>query len=146
MTDCDDFNQKLNKHRAVVAKANALNKTAVFDALAAAGITDVVVGFDGEGDSGQIESVAARSGETYRELPTTAVTLASTQWGADDITTRKMPLNEAVEELCYGYPEQEHGGWPKPPECWITRSPRRKEACHERRTLHRDRRQALSLA
>jgi hypothetical protein len=111
MTDFDDFEQKLKHHRATVAKANDMNKAAVFDALSAAGITEVVVGFDGEGDSGQIESVAARSGQTSSELPTTAVTIASTQWGADDITAREMPLSEAVEALCYGYLEQEHGGW-----------------------------------
>jgi len=111
MSNFDDFEQKLNQHRATTAKANALNKTAVFDALSAAGITEIVVWFDGEGDSGQIQSVAPRSGQTPSELPTTAVTIASTEWGADDITTREMPLPEAIEELCYGYLEQEHGGW-----------------------------------
>jgi hypothetical protein len=35
------------------------NKTALFDALAAAGITHVAVNFDGYGDSGQIEHVEA---------------------------------------------------------------------------------------
>jgi hypothetical protein len=55
--------------------------------------------------------VAARVGEICTKLPKTTVTLASTQWGADDITTREMPLPEAVEELCYVYLEQEHDGW-----------------------------------
>ena len=111
MSTFDDSEQKLNKHRTTMAKANTMNKAAVFDALSAAGITEIVVWFDGEGDQGQIQSVAARSGQTPSELPTIAVTLASTAWGADDITTREMPLPEAAEELCYGYLEQEHGGW-----------------------------------
>jgi hypothetical protein len=111
MIDADDFNRKLNQHRAAVTKVNAQNKAALFDALSVAGVTDVVVSFDGCGDSGQIESVEARCGDTSTELPTTAVTLASTHWGTDDITSREMPLPEAVEQLCYGYLEQEHGGW-----------------------------------
>ena len=53
MIDADDFNRKLKQHRAAVAKANALNKAAVFDVLSAAGITQIDVTFDGEGDSGQ---------------------------------------------------------------------------------------------
>jgi hypothetical protein len=111
MIDADDFNRKLNQHRTAVAKVNAQNKAKVFDALSAAGVTGVVVSFDGEGDSGQVQSVAARSGETPAELPTTTVTLADAHWGNDDITSREMPIPEAVEELCYGYLEQEHGGW-----------------------------------
>jgi hypothetical protein len=111
MFDADDFNRKLNQHRAAVAKVNAQNKAAVFKVLSAAGITRIDVTFDGEGDSGQIQEVAAFSGETSAELLTNTVTLASTHWGADDITIREMPLPEAIEELCYGYLEQEHDGW-----------------------------------
>jgi hypothetical protein len=111
MFDTNDFNRKLKQHRAAVSEVNAQNKAAVFEVLSAAGITRIDVTFDGEGDSGQIQEVAAFSGETSDELPTTVVTLASTQWGADDTTTREMPLPEAVEELCYGYLEQKHDGW-----------------------------------
>ena len=88
-----------------------VNKAAVFALLSPAGITQIDVTFDGEGDSGQIQEVAALSGETSAELPTTVVTLASTEWGSDEITTREMPLPEAVEQLCYGFLEQEHDGW-----------------------------------
>lgn len=38
-------------------EAMPANKTALFDALATAGITRVVIVFDGAGDSGQIEDV-----------------------------------------------------------------------------------------
>jgi len=40
-----------------VAKVNELNKSILFEALAAAGLTLVEVEFDGEGDSGQIEGI-----------------------------------------------------------------------------------------
>ena len=47
-----------------------LNKAALFDALAAEGITSVVVTFDGSGDSGQIEEITAFSGENeLSDLP-----------------------------------------------------------------------------
>ncbi len=40
------------------------NKTALFDALATANITAVVVTFDGYGDSGQIENIEAKEVST----------------------------------------------------------------------------------
>ncbi|OZA04478.1 MAG: hypothetical protein B7Y02_16365, partial [Rhodobacterales bacterium 17-64-5] len=46
------------------AELRPANKDRLFDALTAAGISHVTVTFDGEGDSGQIESIAAWSGET----------------------------------------------------------------------------------
>ena len=53
----EDFAQFYAAHRAALAKANERNKTVLFDALASFGIRRVVVQFDGEGDSGQINSV-----------------------------------------------------------------------------------------
>ncbi len=41
----------------------------LFDALARAGITSVIVNFDGYGDSGQIEQVEVRAGDATAELP-----------------------------------------------------------------------------
>src|SRR3546814_2923216 len=52
-----------------------VNKTALFDVLAAAAVTTVVVSFDGYGDSGQIESVEARAGDDVVDLP--AITVKS---------------------------------------------------------------------
>lgn len=58
-------------------EARPANKAAILAALAAAGITSVVVTFDGSGDSGQIEGVDARIGDTATELPATDVEIAS---------------------------------------------------------------------
>ena len=41
------------------ANANRLNKKIVFAALCDAGTTKVVIGFDGETDSGQIDGISA---------------------------------------------------------------------------------------
>ena len=53
------------------------NKDRLFDGLSAAGITHVTVTFDGEGDSGQIESVAAWSGETVVDFPAVEIPYAA---------------------------------------------------------------------
>jgi len=82
------------------------------DTTVAAGITDAIVDFDGEGDSGQIDSVTAQSDGRTAELPDTQVTIHTVTWGRE-ITcgTRDCGLSDAVVELCYGFLEHEHGGW-----------------------------------
>src|SRR3546814_3399402 len=57
-----------------------VNKTALFDVLAAAAVTTVVVSFDGYGDSGQIESVEARAGDDFVDLPAITVTQGAALW------------------------------------------------------------------
>jgi len=37
--------------------------------------------------------------------------LRLTRFGSAKVTTHETSLRDAVEELCYGYLEQEHGGW-----------------------------------
>jgi hypothetical protein len=53
MRDIDEFMASYQNHQKALAEANAINKNAAFDALAAAGIATVNVESDGEGDSGQ---------------------------------------------------------------------------------------------
>jgi hypothetical protein len=110
MTDTD-FTARYQRHTQALSQANALNKTAVFDALAAAGITTVTVHFNGESDSGQIEDVAAYAKEEDARIPSTPITLHSANWGAPELTSSARSLKEAVEDLCYDYLSQEHGGW-----------------------------------
>jgi hypothetical protein len=86
------------------------NKAAIMAALAVAGVTSVVVPFDGYGDEGQIESIEARAGETTIELPASVVLIVD----ADDESVKpaaETPLAEAIETLCYDCLEQTHGGW-----------------------------------
>jgi hypothetical protein len=94
------------------------NKAAVMATLAAAGITSVVVEFDGCGDEGQIESIVATSGEVTVQLPGGCVAIVDPD---DEGTTSSdeeaaesdgdTPLTEAIETLCYDLLEQEHNGW-----------------------------------
>src|ERR1022692_4551126 len=94
------------------------NKAAIMDALAAAGITFVVVTLDGNGDEGQIESIEARAGETTVELPAGLCltvdsdhedTIPSAEGAAE--SNGDTSLAEAIEQLCYDLLQQEHEGW-----------------------------------
>lgn len=111
MTDFESFRSSYEQHGEAVAKANALNRVVVFDALAAAGITAVTVHFDGEGDSGQIDDITAHAGDRLIPLPATVLTIHTAEWNRNDLPVREQSLSEAVEHLCYGFLEQEHGGW-----------------------------------
>ena len=56
------------------------NKDRLFDGLMTVGITHVTVTFDGAGDSGQIESIGAWSGETAVDFPATEIAYAALTW------------------------------------------------------------------
>ena len=112
MSDLNDVAAAYKQHQQLLAQANALNKTAVFDALAAAGISSVIVTFDGEGDSGQIEEYRCYKGDAADASRTTTIELQQAAWSTGrDSTAGISPLREAIETLCYDYLEQEHGGW-----------------------------------
>lgn len=98
-------------HDALSAKLRERNKTALFDALRAAGIGKVVVSFDGYGDSGQIESLEAMAGDEVVALPSDAVDIGITIWGQAEGEMRSMSLREAIEQLCYNCLEETHSGW-----------------------------------
>ncbi len=112
MTDTDNFETAHNRHDEPLKNAIELNKTAVFDALATANIDSVVVDFDGEGDEGQLDNVAAyRNGEPL-PLPAISLTLRRTNgMGSGELMPVETPLCEAIETLCYDYLSQEHDGW-----------------------------------
>ena len=87
------------------------DKAAVMHALAAAGVTSVVVNFDGNSDSGQIESLEARAGEITVELQAIQVLMLEE---SDDETAQhetSIPLVEAIETLCYEYLAEKYEGW-----------------------------------
>src|SRR5690606_6849491 len=61
-----------------------LNKGVLLDALASAGVTHVVVTFDGYGDSGQIENVEVRSGDYAIPMPERTIETAEALWGQSE--------------------------------------------------------------
>lgn len=111
MTDYTDILQSYERERAVAATANALNKTLVFDALVAAGVTHLTVEFDGEGDGGQIDEVSPMAGELPVDLPSTSVATHSIALDRQTLTTSEQTLRGAIEHLCYAFLEEKQAGW-----------------------------------
>lgn len=98
-------------HQTLSTTAMAQNKEALFAAMRAVGITEIIVTFDGAGDSGQIEDIDARRGDAVVPMPDTEITLAQVSWGVSEISTTTMSLSAAVETLAYDLLSDSHGGW-----------------------------------
>ena len=107
----DPWQQQERELARITKEVLLVNKTALFDALAAAGITTVFVNFDGCGDSGQIEMLEAKAGDDVIPLPTVQIEIASAVWGSATIDRQTRPLEEAIEILVYDVLNETHGGW-----------------------------------
>lgn len=104
----------LMKERARIALSEALrpgNKAALFDALAAAGITSVLVHFDGYGDSGQIEDIDLMAGDQPAALPTQNIELASVAHDGKEIERHTRSVRDAIEGMTYDFLQETHCGW-----------------------------------
>ena len=99
------------KQAAREAELRPVNKDCLFDALTAAGITHVTVTFDGEGDSGQIESIGAWNGETAVDFPQIQVAYAALTWDNPAVEIRQLALEDVVEQLTYDFLADVHDGW-----------------------------------
>lgn len=95
----------------LAADAQPLNKAALFDALAAAAITSVLVTFDGAGDSGQIEAIDVTSGQEPTALPTGDVEIVTPAWDGSGLERRCCNMRDAIEALAYAFLEETHDGW-----------------------------------
>ena len=111
MDDLTNTMSNYDRYRQALSDLNEPNKATLFDALAAANITEVHVDFDGEGDSGQINGVVAFSGNEQIDLPEGTVTIHQLGWGETEPTPTEITLEDAVEILCYGYLSDHHNGW-----------------------------------
>lgn len=111
MSATKDFAALYANHQKALKEANAINKTAVFNALTEAKITRILADFDGEGDSGQLGNVAAYWDDALHEIPDVTVELQRVSWGSDKRATYHATLREAVEHLCYDFLSQVQDGW-----------------------------------
>lgn len=103
-----------DKDRDYRERANGLfsgNKVVLFDALSAAGITTVVVYFDGYGDSGQIEEIEVKIGDEPSELPNERIEILDPVWGSPGIERQTHTICEAIEAMAYAFLRQTHEGW-----------------------------------
>jgi hypothetical protein len=121
MTNCEttpvpalDFAAWDGKERDYWSRADELlpaNKTALFDALADASITVVVVAFDGYGDSGQVENIEAKAGDEIVPLPVATIEIVRPVWGSNDIDRQSLSIHDAIEALAYSFLGQTLDGW-----------------------------------
>jgi len=107
----DPWQQQERAYARIASELLDANKTALFDALAAAGITTVIVNFDGYGDSGQVERIEASADNVDCPLPAIDVEVASAQWGSAAILRQPKPVCEAIETLVYDVLNQTQRGW-----------------------------------
>ena len=111
MTDTTDLTAKYECYDRMLAECNLFNRKEVFEALAALRIDTVIVDFNGESDSGQIENLLALSGENPRSLTDTHIEIRHVHWGADSHESIQTRLDDAVEELCYNFLGETNEGW-----------------------------------
>ena len=111
INDFDDYMDLQAEHHRREAELLPGNKAALFDTLAAAGITSVTVTFDGYGDSGQIEDITACGGDGVADLPEVEILIASAAWGDPGFAATTMTVEQAIEHLAYDFLSSTHGGW-----------------------------------
>ena len=111
MIDMQEVMNSIAKRTEALAEAWKFNKEAFFIALSAAHITQVTVTFDGEGDSGQINDIAAFKGDESVPLPEQTLAIRTVSWDGSSTTSVEQPVGSALETICYDFLEQEHGGW-----------------------------------
>jgi hypothetical protein len=93
------------------AELQPLNKAALFEALATAGVTLVVVSFDGYGDSGQIENVEVKAGDTVVPMPECTIEIAEAVWDQPEPNHTSLRITDVIELLVYDLLNDTHCGW-----------------------------------
>jgi hypothetical protein len=106
-----DWEMKAVARAKLEAELFTLNKATLFNALTLAGVTRVVVSFDGYGDSGQIENVEAQAGGDPVTIPGAAIEIAEAVWDQTEPRHSSVGIAEAVERLAYDVLEKTHCGW-----------------------------------
>ncbi len=106
------YERKCAAASALRADALPLNKSALFDALAAAAIQTVVIEFDGCGDSGQLENITGLDAENAEiPLPEENIEIREVQFEGPSISVVKRAVRDVLETLAYDFLEQTHDGW-----------------------------------
>jgi hypothetical protein len=87
------------------------NKATLFDLLAAASITHIIVSFDGCGDSGQIESMEAKAGDATAAIPQVQIEITRAVWGQTEPERSLVNVADVIESVVYDCLEDTHSGW-----------------------------------
>jgi hypothetical protein len=111
ITVVEDFAAKYQQDQRLLADARPINCAAVFAALAEAGVTHLIITFDGYGDSGQIEDIETKAGDETVDLPPTDVEWTAPVSDGSEPKRSRLALREAIENIVYDCLEETHGGW-----------------------------------
>lgn len=106
-----DFYAKRAAFQAIAQELRTQNKAALFGALDAAGITQVVVSFDGYGDSGQVEHIEATAKDEIKPLPDGQITLSFASSFNPEPREEMLTLKAAIEAMAYDCLSETHCGW-----------------------------------
>jgi hypothetical protein len=106
-----DWEMKAVAQAQLEAELFTLNKGALLNALALAGVTRVVVSFDGYGDSGQIENVEVQAGDDQVAMPGAAIEFSEAIWDQAEPRRSSAGIAAVVESLAYAVLEKTHCGW-----------------------------------
>ena len=87
------------------------NKILLFAHLSSAGISRVIVEFDGGGDSGQIEGITAYADDTITDLPSETLTQLREKYRGQQPERVDLELSKAIEELAYDCLAMAEYGW-----------------------------------
>lgn len=110
-TVSSDWDTKSAAQEQLHAELQPLNKTALFEALSAAGVTLVIVSFDGYGDSGQIENVEVKAGDTVVAMPECTIEIAEAACDQAEPNRTTISIAEVIERLVYDLLTDTHCGW-----------------------------------
>ena len=111
MTDVNSFIHSIELRRKMLQECGKLNKEALFKALCDARIDRITIGFDGEGDSGQLERPVVYGNGGPASLAPGKLILHHVEWHSDRMGTQELSIAEAIEALCYDLLEQDNHGW-----------------------------------
>ena len=113
-----DYNARCLKLKEEAHARMKTNRSRISKALKRLGATHVVVSYSGSGDSGQIDEVEIRKGDSTLEPTKSALSLCSTsKWDSENsrwienMKTKRKPLKEALEDFAYDWIESEYAGW-----------------------------------
>ena len=108
----DAWLAKHQDHARRVTEARPANKDTLFGALARAGITKVVVNFDGYGDNGQVERIDVHASEAAAKLPEDQIEFVEPVFGDPEKVERSThTVSDAIETFVFAFLEQTHDGW-----------------------------------
>ncbi len=79
--------------------------------MQAAGITQVVVSFDGYDDSSQVENIEATAQDVITPLPAGQITLRFAAWHSPEPREETLSIEAAIEAMAYDCLSETHGGW-----------------------------------